>query len=77
MAWAFYPGLRGTYCSMSNDLPAGRTEIDYYNGHLLDLAGDGPCPLNRRVYALIKRMERERIAPHRGILTELLEPLAA
>jgi 2-dehydropantoate 2-reductase len=71
LAWAFYPGLRGTYCSMSGDLPAGRTEIDYYNGHLLDLAGDGLYPLNRRVYALIKRMERERIAPHLGILEEL------
>ena len=77
LAWAFYPGLRHTYCSMSGDLPAGRTEIDYYNGHLLDLAGEEPCPLNRRVYTLIKRMERERLAPHRGILAELLEPLAA
>jgi 2-dehydropantoate 2-reductase len=71
LAWAFYPGLRGTYCSMSGDLPAGRTEIDYYNGHLLDLAGDGPCPLNRRVYNLVKRMERERIAPHLGVLEAL------
>ena len=71
LAWAFYPGLRGTYCSMSGDLPAGRTEIDYYNGHLLDLAGDDSYPLNRRVYALIKRMERDRVAPHRGVLEEL------
>ena len=71
LAWAFYPSLRGTYCSMSGDLPAGRTEIDYYNGHLLELAGDAPCPLNRRVYALVKRMERQRLAPHLGILKEL------
>jgi 2-dehydropantoate 2-reductase len=71
-AWAFYPTLRGTYCSMSGDLPAGRTEIDYYNGHLIELAGDRPCPLNRRVYDLVKRMERERIAPHPGVLNELL-----
>lgn len=71
LAWAFYPSLRKTYCSMSGDLPAGRTEIDYYNGHLLELAGEGPCPLNRRVYALVKRMERERIAPHRGVLEQL------
>jgi 2-dehydropantoate 2-reductase len=63
LAWAFYPSLRGTYCSMSGDLPKGRTEIDYYNGHLLALAGATPCPLNRRVYALVKRMERERLAP--------------
>ena len=73
LAWAFYPGLRGTYCSMSGDLPAGRTEIDYYNGHLLELAGDGPCPLNRLVYALIQRMERQRLTPHPASL----EPLAA
>jgi 2-dehydropantoate 2-reductase len=72
-AWAFYPTLRGTYCSMSGDLPAGRTEIDHYNGHLIELAGDQPCPLNRRLYALVKRMERERIAPHTGVLDELRE----
>jgi 2-dehydropantoate 2-reductase len=71
LAWAFYPSLRNTYCSMSGDLPAGRTEIDYYNGHLLELAGDGPCPLNRRVYALVKRMERERLAPHLSVLEQL------
>jgi 2-dehydropantoate 2-reductase len=71
-AWAFYPTLRGTYCSMSGDLPAGRTEIDYYNGHLIEMAGDRPCPLNRRVYDLVKRMERERIAPHPRVLNELL-----
>jgi 2-dehydropantoate 2-reductase len=71
LAWAFYPTLRGTYCSMSGDLPAGRTEIDYYNGHLIELAGDRPCPLNRRVYDLVRRMERERLAPHPTILHDL------
>ena len=71
LAWAFYPSLRNTYCSMSGDLPAGRTEIDYYNGHLLELAGDVACPLNRRIHALVKRMERERIAPHLGVLDQL------
>jgi 2-dehydropantoate 2-reductase len=74
LAWAVYPSLRNTYCSMSGDLPAGRTEIDYYNGHLLELAGDGPCPLNRRIYALVKCMERERIAPHLGVLEQLRSP---
>jgi 2-dehydropantoate 2-reductase len=73
LAWAFYPSLRGTYCSMSGDLPAGRTEIEYYNGHLLALAGEAACPLNRRVYALIKRMEHERLTPR----LDILEPLAA
>jgi 2-dehydropantoate 2-reductase len=79
LAWAFYPSLRGTYCSMSGDLPAGRTEIDYYNGHLLELAGDTPCPLNRRVYDLVQRMERERIAPRLNLLEEItgeLSPVA-
>ena len=80
LAWAFYPSLRGTYCSMSGDLPAGCTEIDYYNGHLLELAGDTSCPLNHRVYELVKRMERERIAPQLDLLEELnreLPPVAA
>jgi 2-dehydropantoate 2-reductase len=71
LAWAFYPTLRGTYCSMSGDLPRGRTEIDFYNGHLIDVAGDRPCPLNRRVYELVKRMERDRITPGLHVLDEL------
>jgi 2-dehydropantoate 2-reductase len=58
---------------MSGDLPRGRTEIDYYNRHLIDLAGNGPCPLNRRIYALVKRMERERLQPRLGVLDALLE----
>ncbi|HVA49133.1 MAG TPA: ketopantoate reductase C-terminal domain-containing protein [Pirellulales bacterium] len=71
LAWAFYPTLRGTYCSMSADLPAGRTEIESYNGHLIGLAADRPCPLNRAIYDLVKRMERDRIAPHVGVLDEI------
>jgi 2-dehydropantoate 2-reductase len=72
LAWAFYPSLRRTYCSMAHDLPTGRTEIDYYNRHLIDLAGTRPCPLNRAVYDLVMRMERERCRPHRCVLNELL-----
>ena len=71
LAWAFYPTLRGTYCSMSNDLPAGRTEIDYYNGHLLKLAAGRSCPLNTQVYSLVKRMERERIRPSLQALSDI------
>lgn len=71
LAWAFYPSLRRTYCSMSGDLPRGRTEIDFYNRHLIELAGDRPCPLNRRVYALVKRMEHERTPPGPAVLHEL------
>jgi 2-dehydropantoate 2-reductase len=72
LARAFYPSLRGTYCSMSGDLPRGCTEIDYYNRHLIDLAGDGPCPLNQRVHALVKHMESQRIPPHTSVLDTLL-----
>jgi 2-dehydropantoate 2-reductase len=72
LAWAMYPTLRGTYCSMFGELAGGRSEIDYYNGHLIELAGERPCPLNRRVHALVKRMERERIVPHPGVLADLL-----
>jgi 2-dehydropantoate 2-reductase len=71
LAWFFYPTLRKTYCSMSGDLPRGRTEIDYYNRYLIDLAGDLPCPLNRQVYQLIKRMERERMVPCLSALDSL------
>jgi 2-dehydropantoate 2-reductase len=71
LAWAFYPSLRGSYCSMNADLPLGRTEIDNYNRYLIDLAGDRPCPLNRRVYALIKYLERERIPPSLCVLDQL------
>ena len=71
LAWAFYPSLRGTYCSMAGDLPKGRTEIDYYNGHLIALAGDRPCPLNRRVCDLVKRLERERAVAGVAVLEEL------
>jgi 2-dehydropantoate 2-reductase len=48
---------------MSGDIGSGRTEIDYYNGHLIALAGLRPCPLNRKVYDLVKRMETERRLP--------------
>jgi 2-dehydropantoate 2-reductase len=71
LSWAFYPSLRGTYCSMNADLPIGPTEIDYYNRYLIELAANRPCPLNRRVYELVKRMERDHIAPDVTRLDEL------
>jgi 2-dehydropantoate 2-reductase len=70
-AWAFYPGLRGTYCSMIGDIAKGRTEVENYNGHLLRVAGERPCPLNRRVYELVKRLECERAVPGVGVFEEL------
>lgn len=71
LAWAFYPSLKGRYCSMSLDLPAGRTEIDNYNGYLLSLAGSVSCPLNRLTYSMIKQMERTRTPPGPSHLDEL------
>jgi 2-dehydropantoate 2-reductase len=72
LAWAFYPSLRGSYCSMNGDLVLGRTEIENYNRYLIELAGNRPCPLNRRVYDLVKCMERERIPPNVAVLDRLL-----
>jgi 2-dehydropantoate 2-reductase len=71
LAWAFYPSLRGTYCSMAGDIVRGRTEIDNYTGHLLRLAGNRPCPLNHRVYEVIKRLEHRREVPGVAVLREL------
>jgi 2-dehydropantoate 2-reductase len=72
LAWAFYPSLRGSYCSMSEDLPRGRTEIDHYNGHLIELAQGNGCLLNRAVLELVKRLERSRDEPRITNLHELL-----
>jgi 2-dehydropantoate 2-reductase len=72
-AWAFYPTLRKTYCSMAGDLPRGRTEIDYYNKHLIDLAEDRPCPLNRRVYEVVCNMQAARGRPSLSVLDEFSE----
>jgi 2-dehydropantoate 2-reductase len=72
MAWPFSVSLRNTYCSMSGDIPQGRTEIDYFNGHLIGLAGDRGIPLNRRAYALVRRMEQERATPAPHWLDELV-----
>jgi 2-dehydropantoate 2-reductase len=71
LAWAFYPSLRGSYCSMAGDIPKGRTEVDNYNGHLLRVACGRPCPLNRRVYELVKRLEGERAVPGVGVFEDL------
>jgi 2-dehydropantoate 2-reductase len=64
--------LRGTYCSMFHDLPAGRTEIEFYNRRLLDLAAGRACPLNTLVYEGVKRMERERLPAGLAALEEVL-----
>ena len=49
----------------------GRTEIDNFNGHLIELAGDRACDLNRSACALVKRMTDDRLAPDPNRLDEL------
>ena len=70
LAWPFSRTLRHTYCSMSGDIP-GRTEIDNFNGHLIELAGGRDCDLNQTVCALVKRMEQEKLAPALHWLDEI------
>ena len=74
LAIPFARTLRGTYCSMAGDLPNGPTELDNYNGHLLELAGDSNAPLNREVYRLVRRVEVEGDPPGLRWLDELLAP---
>lgn len=76
MAVFFRPSLRGTYCSMAPDIGSGRTEIDAYNGHLVRLAGNRPCPFNRAAIALVERLDAHRIAPHRRHLDDMAQALA-
>jgi 2-dehydropantoate 2-reductase len=76
LAIPFARTLRGTYCSMARDLPNGPTELDYYNGHLLELASDRVFPLNREVYRLTQRVARDGLAPGLGWLEELFATTA-
>lgn len=75
----FLSSLRGTYCSMAPDIAIGshRTEIEAYNGYLIRLAGDFPCPLNRAVLALIEKVSQEGLQPQREYLHYLAENLPA
>ena len=75
MALFFRPSLRGTYCSMAPDIPIGRTEIDAYNGHLIRLAKDFPCPLNRAAFDLVEKVTREGLKPERKHLQDLANGL--
>jgi 2-dehydropantoate 2-reductase len=71
LAWPFSLTLRNTYCSMSGDIERGRTEIDHFNGHLIGLAGDRACDLNRRALTLVKKMEHQRSRPDLSWLDSL------
>ena len=62
------PPFRSTTAAV----PTGRTEIDFYNGHLVALAKDYLCPLNRGILELVKRMEKEGTPPHPDKLETLL-----
>ncbi len=75
MSHFFRPSLRGTYCSMAPDMGGGRTEVDAYNGHLIRLAGQGPCPINREVVAMVQRITEGRLAPGRSHLERLAQTL--
>ena len=48
---------------MSGDIDKGRTEIDNFNGHLIELAAGRGCDMNLAVQALVKRMETQRLSP--------------
>ena len=74
MARAFEPSLRGTYCSMAGEVQKGRTELDNYTGHLLQLADEAgqPAPLNRAVYELVARMTAERAMPRVEVIDKLV-----
>lgn len=75
MGLFFRPSLRGTYCSMSPDMGSGQTEIDAYNGHLVRLAGDFPCPINNAVIKLVDRISRQRLPKARTHLHHLMMSL--
>jgi 2-dehydropantoate 2-reductase len=71
MAIFFRRSLRGTYCSMASDIGLRQTEIDAYNGYLVRLAGNFPCPINRAAVRLITRITREGMTPRRGHLDDM------
>jgi hypothetical protein len=48
-----------------------------YNGHLLSLAGETPCPVNRLVMALISRMIARHLPAHPDRLAELWRAVRA
>jgi 2-dehydropantoate 2-reductase len=75
MSLFFRPSLRGTYCSMAADIGRGETEIDAYNGHVVRLAGNYPCPINRATVDMVGRITREGMTPRRSHLDEMAAAL--
>ncbi len=74
LARFFEPSLRGTYCSMAGEIVSGRTELEYYNGHLIRLAREAgvACPLNQAVYDQVREMTQARCQPSRAVWQGLL-----
>lgn len=75
----FQKSLDKTYCSMSCDWQTGETELEGYLGHLIQLAGKHPCPLNQALYDWCKeRLARKLPASMElvGILQNLVSPIA-
>jgi 2-dehydropantoate 2-reductase len=56
---------------MAPDIGRGETEVDAYNGHLVRLAGNFPCPLNQAAVRLITRITREGMMPRRRHLDDM------
>lgn len=76
MAKFFEPSLRGTYCSMAGEIQKGRTEIDHYNGYLIQLAqGRAEARINKAVYELVQSMQERRALPDRAVIRHLVERL--
>ncbi len=73
----FKPSLKGTYCSMAPDILTDRTEIEAYNGHLVALAGDFPCPLNRAAIHMIEKIVSNQLTPGIQHLNTMMNNLPA
>ncbi len=71
----FKPSLKGTYCSMAPDIHTNNTEIDAYNGHLVTLAGNFPCPLNRAAIDMINNVISNQLSPDMEHLHSMLDSL--
>jgi len=70
LAMFFRPSLRGTYCSMAPDITTGRTEVAAYNGHLIHLAEQFPCPFNRAACTMIHQIVTHQQPPSREHLCD-------
>ena len=62
---------------MAPDMASGRTEIEAYNGHLIRLAGDFPCPINRAALAMINTIVDEKLPVQRQHLQTMADNLPA